>query len=206
MISEELNKQIRFEFGKNFEQMSDEEKNNITSIVLRKNDLTGKETNMSVSELRNFLGLTKCVISDFEISDDDMQILSVMPKLEVIQFSECNFKNSQKPFSNSNLKLLIIDNCSGNIVSLFTENENLEKLRVVGQNEFDASLLARCNNLLDIFLQKTEVKKLEAISNLKNVRRLNLDGSIFNFSALDIISSQNSDITIEYEENAIPER
>jgi hypothetical protein len=206
MISEELNKQIKFEFGKSFEQLNDEEKRKITTVTLKKKDLAGKPTNMNISELRELLGLKKCLISNFEITDEDMIVLSKLSSLEWIQFSDCTFKNKEKSFENESLKLLIVNNCNGNLKRLFSKNENLEEVKVVWQKGFNASDLVGCDKLTDIFLQRTEVKNIEILSALKSVKKLNLDGSTFSSSGLNLIRRANREINIEYEKNAIPER
>ena len=86
-----LDKQIKVLFGKSFSEMSEEEKLQITEITLPYKNFSGELTGVLIGELSQFPALKKCLISGFELNDDDLEVLKQISTLRGIQFSSCDF-------------------------------------------------------------------------------------------------------------------
>lgn len=194
-----LNKQIEYIFGKTFDEMTDEEKSEITEITIFLKDFNGDFTGASISDLLKFPSLKKCLINGFSITDNDLRLLDSIETLRGIQFSKCNFSESTIPLGD--IELVVLDSCENVSKQLLQKNKSLRYLRVVNQDYFDAMSLNECTNLVEAYLQRTTVSNLTALTRLKELKLVNLNGSRFNFIAYTHLKSS---VKVEYAKDSAP--
>ena len=96
--SNELKEYVYLELDKNpKEPIYDEDLNEITSLYLNKLDLIGEPTDTTIYDLIFFKNLKECTISNMNISDQELEVLNKLSKLESLQLNDCNFSNKTKP-------------------------------------------------------------------------------------------------------------
>ena len=197
-----LDKQIKFTYGKSFDEMTEEEKGQIIEITLTYKDFRGDLTGMSISSLSQFPNLKKCLISGFEINDDDIEVLRTLTSIRGIQFSGCDFSETTLPLGD--VELVVLDGCKAVPKRLLQNNEKLRLFRAVNQARFDTSMLRGCRVLEEVYLQRSTLVNLGELKKLKKLNLVNLNGSRFNY--LIVSSLRNNDsLRVEYEKNAPPD-
>ena len=174
-----LDKQIKVTFGKSFDEMTEEEKESITEITLSYKDFKGDLTGVSITELLKFPNLKKCLISGFEITNDDIEVFNELVSLRGIQFSGCSFLEIDIPLKH--LELVVIDGCTRVPKKLLQENKKLRFFRAVNQRYFDIECLNGCRALEEVYLQRSTLVNLLELRRLKSLRLVNLNGSKFKF-------------------------
>ena len=166
-----LDKQIRVLFGKSFSEMSEEEKMQITEITLPYKNFNGELTGALMSELSQFPALKKCLISGFELNDDDLEILNQIATLRGIQFSGCDFSEVTEALCD--LEVVVIDNCGNIPKRLLQNNSSLRLFRAVNQSYFDVGNLLGCNALEEAYLQRSTLVNLLSLKMLKSLKLVN---------------------------------
>lgn len=199
-MNKHLDEQIKYFFGKSFDEMSDEEKMQITSLTLAKNNFRGEPNDISISELARFPNLQKCLLQEFDLTDSDIGVLKQIGTLNGIQFTNCDF--SAVTCALSDVELVVLNSCKKVPRCLLKGMPSLKYLRVVNQNYFDAESLTECSALEKAYLQKTTISNLAALRSLPHLKLVNLDGSKFNFLALPQLKSS---MEIEYKRDYVPE-
>lgn len=202
MMNSYLDRQIRFYFGKSFDEMNEEEKTQITEITLPYKDFNGNVTGVSIAELSKFPNLKKCLISGFEITDDDIEVLRELSTLRGIQFSGCDF--SEVKTNLGELELVVIDGCRNIPKSMLQANPKLRLFRATNQNFFDVECLKGCVSLEEVYLQRSTLVNLLELMNLRGIRLVNLNGSKMNFLAFTHLS-KNINAKVEYEKDGPPD-
>ena len=201
-----LDKQIKVLFGKSFSEMSDEEKVQITEITLPYKNFSGELTGVSISELLQFPALKKCLISGFELNDDDLEVLKQISTLRGIQFSSCDFSDITEALGD--VEVVVIDNCSNIPKKLLQKNGSLRLFRTVNQRYFDVENLLGCNALEEAYLQRSTLVNLLSLKMLKSLKVANFNGSKMNLLALTHLRKLK-DLKIEYdkelEKDGIPD-
>lgn len=197
-----LDKQIKITFGKDFDQMSEEEKREITEITLSYKDFKGDLTGVSITELLKFPNLKKCLISGFELTDDDLEVFNDLEKLRGIQFSGCSFLEVTNALRN--IEIVVIDGCAEIPKKLLQGNETLRYFRAVNQSYFDVASLSGCNNLIEAYLQRSTLANILELRKLKNLKLVNLNGSKFNLLAYTHLRTSQK-LQVEYDKDAPPD-
>ena len=201
-----LDKQIKVLFGKSFSEMSDEEKVQITEITLPYKNFSGELTGVLISELLQFPALKKCLISGFELNDDDLEVLKQISTLRGIQFSSCDFSDITEALGD--VEVVVIDNCSNIPKKLLQKNGSLRLFRAVNQRYFDVENLLGCNALEEVYLQRSILVNLLSLKMLKSLKVANFSGSKMNFLALTHLRKLK-DLKVEYdkelEKDGIPD-
>ncbi len=197
-----LDKQIKVTFGKSFDEMTEEEKESITEITLSYKDFKGDLTGVSITELLKFPNLKKCLISGFEITNDDMEVFNELVSIRGIQFSGCSFLEIDIPLND--LELVVIDGCTRVPKKLLQENKKLRFFRAVNQRYFDIECLRGCSALEEAYLQRSTLVNLLELRRLKSLRLVNLNGSKFNFLAYTHLKNIKG-AGIEYDKDAPPD-
>ena len=201
-----LDKQIKVLFGKSFSEMSDEEKVQITEITLPYKNFSGELTGVSISELLQFPELKKCLISGFELNDDELEVLKQISTLRGIQFSSCDFSDITEALGD--VEVVVIDNCSNIPKKLLQKNGSLRLFRTVNQRYFDVENLLGCNALEEAYLQRSTLVNLLSLKMLKSLKVANFNGSKMNLLALTHLRKLK-DLKIEYdkelEKDGIPD-
>lgn len=199
--SDYLKKQIKNYFGKEYENMTDDEKDKVTMIAISKRDIIGNLTDAEIFEISQFSNLQRCLIQGFKITDRDIQCLNEKESLRGVQFSNCNFDGVKGKLNK--LELIVLDGCENVPNTFFLEAEKLKFLRVIGQKDFDVVSLIKCAKLERIYFQRTALRNLSLLKNLENLKYVNLDCSKFNLLAA---SNLKRKIAVEYKLNGEPER
>lgn len=195
-----LDEQIRYFFGKSFDEMNEDEKMQVTSLTLAQNNFRGEKNDISILELRQFPNLQKCLLQEFDLTDTDIDVLKQIGTLKGIQFSNCNFASVNS--SLTDLELVVLSSCENVPKHLLKGLKTLKYLRVVNQKYFDAEVLSSCSALERAYLQKTTILNLATLKRLPSLKLINLDGSIFNFLALHQLKSS---MDVEYKRDYVPE-
>lgn len=196
-----LREQISNYFGKDFDEMTEEEKRQVTMVVLSQKDVRGEETDACFSDLEELPALERCVVQDFYLSDSDIDILNRIKYLRGLQFSKCNFSGVRRHLRG--LELLVLDGCRNVVDSIISDLEDLKFIRVIDQDMFDAKALEKCKALERAYLQRTVIRNLNELGRLKSLKSVNLDCSKFNYLAA---TNLKRNVHVEFKMTGEPER
>lgn len=199
-MNQYIEEQIRFKYGKSFEEMSDEERRQITEITLFAEDFRGNPTGIKISDLEHFPNIQRCLIKKFNLTDYDLGVLANRESLRGVQFSNCDLR--QTTSLNSSLEIVVLDGCVKVPKHFLKGSVNLRSLRVVNQGYFDVTSLDDCSLLENVYLQNTVIVNLMGLRRLKSLKSVNLDGSTFNLLALQKLKGS---VEIEYQSNSSPD-
>lgn len=199
MISKETDEQIKFFYKKSFCEMNSIEKQEIKDITLNHKGFNGKNTESNISEVLEFPNLKTCTINGFDVTEDDVRDLNKCKNLKSIQFSNCNLININ--ISLRNLETLIIDNCKGNLENIFNKLEELKFLHIVSNEVFDTIYIENCKQLKKIYIQDTNIKKLEKLKKFQELEYVNLNKSKFSKISFELLK-RNSKFEVVYDKDA----
>ena len=150
--------------------------------------------------------LKKCLISGFELNDDDLEVLKQISTLRGIQFSSCDFSDITEALGD--VEVVVIDNCSNIPKKLLKKNGSLRLFRAVNQRYFDVENLLGCNALEEAYLQRSTLVNLLSLKMLKSLKVASFNGSKMNLLALTHLRKLK-DLKVEYdkelEKDGIPD-
>ena len=195
-----IEEQILFTYGKKFEDMTEEEKAQITELTLFAENFRGEPTDIKISDLDVFPNIQKCLIKEFKLTDDDLRFLASIQSLRGVQFSNCDLGKTTS--LNSGLELIILDGCTNVPKQFLKGNAALRIVRVVNQTYFDVASLAESLLLEKAYFQNTVIVNLMALRKLGSLKLVNLDGSKFNFLALPRLKEF---VEVEYQKDSHPD-
>lgn len=194
--SNELKEYVCLELDKNpKEPIYDEDLNKITSLSLDRLDLIEEPTDITIYDLVFFKNLKECTISNMDISNQELEVLNTLSKLESLQLNNCKFSNEKKV--RLNLKNLIINKCDDVKISVYDDIKTLKRLQIVNCKNINLKGISKMSNLSEVLLQNISMDDIDEIQGLKLLRKLNLNGSTI--KNLDKINKMPN-LYIEHEE------
>ena len=150
------------------------------SIVLKKKNFKGEETEVSTEDLLIYESLKRCSLFHFYLTEKDIMNLNQLNKLEYIYFDLCYFAFEKFNF-NSNVTTLIFNLCE-NLKLDFLKRTMARKIEITELKkvkiELDISEIENALNLEELAIHNCKVKQIEKILEVApNIKVLNLDGS-----------------------------
>lgn len=153
------------------DEISEQDLNNIEHLTLNKYKLSGKESDINLSELYLFKNLRTLTLINFSINKDFIKIINELKFLWAIQFSSCGFEEVVP--INQSVSQLIFDYCKNFKCELINNNKII---KIIG-SEIDLKQLNKIDNTKELYLQDCKIKNTEEILKYNKLELLNLDGS-----------------------------
>lgn len=201
--SRELKEYIYLELNKNkAEPIYDNDLEEITELQLNSLDFIGEPTDETIYDLVFFTNLKVCNLVNMNISDQELDILNRLKKLQFLQLDNCTFSNNKK--LQLNLSDLVITDCSNVKLSIYSDINTLENLRIVNCENVDIKGISKLSNLSKLFLQNLTLQEINEIQEIKSLEYLNLNGSdikeLDKISRLPGLEIEHNDINALYDE------
>lgn len=201
--SRELKEYIYLELNKNkTEPIYDNDLEEITELQLNSLDFIGEPTDETIYDLVFFTNLKVCNLVNMNISDQELDILNRLKKLQFLQLDNCTFSNNKK--LQLNLSDLVITDCSNVKLSIYSDINTLENLRIVNCENVDIKGISKLSNLSKLFLQNLTLQEINEIQEIKSLEYLNLNGSdikeLDKISRLPGLEIEHNDINALYDE------
>lgn len=199
--NERLKKYLEYELDK--EQgdiINNEDLKKINQITIYGTSILGEEKYNDISDLLYFNDLKHCMIKDFCIKDEEIEIINKLQNLETLHFDDCIFKNKQEKI-NIKINKLVLTFCNNIDVKLFDRIEDLEYLRITSGNKIKLKGIEYFRNIKELVLQSILIKDMSFINKLEKLSYLNLNGSkiIKNKECIERLN-----IKVEYKKNNFP--
>ena len=144
--------------------------------MVKKVIINGKQ-NMQLTECVFFPNLEKIIISNYNLTKEEIDFLGNFPKLKVLQID--NIKIEGDLFLIGSIEKLYIANTD----SIFNINlKNLKKLsylRLYNCEGIESLDVTNLLSLKEININNSIISNLNGVDSLLNLKKINLDGSIF---------------------------
>ena len=198
----------------------------IENISLSNKNFLGNTLNIDLKEISELDELKSLSLKFFEITDEVIESINSLKKLNNIEFYMCEFKTNKK--LSCNIKSAIIYCCKNLEFEILDETINIENLELTNSGIVDLNKLQNFANLKNLKIRDCLIISLPRISNLINVEQLYLnninlefDFEITKMKELKFISfngsktpnkelylnnlkMQNSKVKIEWNEDDLP--
>ena len=177
--SNELKKYIESIVKKKYDKIELEDLERIEKIILKKINVLGKYNDLDIKELLLFKNLSSCSLFKFDISENDINILNQLEKLNYIYFDFCRFNIETLNLSQNN----ICFNMCEHLDFKYLKNTLVKEIRIIGDKnskiEIDIKGLERALNLEKLYIHNFKIQNIEQILEIApNLKKLNIDGSI----------------------------
>lgn len=169
----ELKRLITMKSNKlNFDEVNDEDLENIREISLNSYLINGKESEIDLNIIRAFLNLKDVRISNFTITQDIIDMLEEQEKIEGIEFVNTTFDENIK-FSkfSERLKKISFTNCE----KLAFDYPNVSSIQIMRSNVDFKNV--DFNKIKKIFIQNSTIQNVFNLDEYENIEIVNLDGS-----------------------------
>ena len=181
---------LRKELTKNFNDLNENTFKMITKLKLSKLDFCNKETDMIIEDLLLFENLESVTLYKFTITNDDIEILRRLKKLQSITFDFCEIIVDTISFSPM-LENIVFNVCT-NMTLKKIDGIEVREVSVIGsskQNEvLEVSELLKKNKLVNLSLNNYRLNNLDEILKVSpNLTILNIDGSYAKESEINMI-------------------
>lgn len=175
------NKRLRLylEYELNKSQDEDifkEELENITQIAINGKSVSGEKLCNDLSDLVYFKNLKSCIIKDFFITDEEIEEINKLKKIEILHFDNCKFENKYKKIS-LNIEKLIFSFCCNIDMNLLDILEHTKYLRITSGDKINLDGIQKLVNIKELYLQSINIKDISFVDELYNLEYLNLNGS-----------------------------
>lgn len=162
----------------------------------------GEKIELNLSELAMLKKLKSLTLQKHEIDDSFVNTLNAFSHLKSIQFSVCDFENSNM-INISNLDRTIIEHCE------FSGLQKIMPTRIFHvsdcRKQLDLKTLASSDKVESLYLQNCKlINGFEHVQDFKNLRELNIDGSqVDDEKVLEEIKNK---MTVSHQKNSLPIR
>ena len=197
----------------------------IDELSLVNKNFLGQDLGIDLTEIVKVKNLKNLSIKFFTITDEIIETLNKLEKLETIEILMCKMETSK--IIENNIKTIYIHGVEGlNIDNFQTENleyiriensglidiykltkfSNLERLELVNCPIISVPKLSMIKSLEELYLQEIDLQFDLEISNLQKLRFISLNGSKVKDrnTYIEKIKKQNSNIKIEFENTNKP--
>lgn len=197
----------------------------IDELSLVNKNFLGQDLGIDLTEIVKVKNLKNLSIKFFTITDEIIETLNKLEKLETIEILMCKMETSK--IIKNNIKTIYIHGVEGlNIDNFQTENleyiriensglidiykltkfSNLERLELVNCPIISVPKLSMIKSLEELYLQEIDLQFDLEISNLQKLRFISLNGSKVKDrnTYIEKIKKQNSNIKIEFENTNKP--
>lgn len=197
----------------------------IDELSLVNKNFLGQDLGIDLTEIVKVKNLKNLSIKFFTITDEIIETLNKLEKLETIEILMCKMETSK--IIKNNIKTIYIHSVEGlNIDNFQTENleyiriensglidiykltkfSNLERLELVNCPIISVPKISMIKSLEELYLQEIDLQFDLEISNLQKLRFISLNGSKVKDrnTYIEKIKKQNSNIKIEFENTNKP--
>ena len=197
----------------------------IDELSLVNKNFLGQDLGIDLTEIVKVKNLKNLSIKFFTITDEIIETLNKLEKLETIEILMCKMETSK--IIENNIKTIYIHSVEGlNIDNFQTENleyiriensglidiykltkfSNLERLELVNCAIISVPKISMIKSLEELYLREIDLQFDLEISNLQKLRFISLNGSKVKDrnTYIEKIKKQNSNIKIEFENTNKP--
>ena len=197
----------------------------IDELSLVNKNFLGQDLGIDLTEIVKVKNLKNLSIKFFTITDEIIETLNKLEKLETIEILMCKMETSK--IIKNNIKTIYIHGVEGlNIDNFQTENleyiriensglidiykltkfSNLERLELVNCPIISVPKISMIKSLEELYLQEIDLQFDLEISNLQKLRFISLNGSKVKDrnTYIEKIKKQNSNLKIEFENTNKP--
>ena len=155
------------------EPLSQKDLNRVKSITLQSTRISGKPTDVILSEIALCTYLEQLTVKGFIIDDCFMNVLNRLKNLRAIQFSESTFL-SQKDLKKF-LDFKVFDRCE-NVEHMA---RRAKKIKIIGQDKspFDLNDLGDLSGVQELDLNDLDITNISRVAEIEELEVLNLSGS-----------------------------
>ena len=147
-------------------------------------------------ELSYLKGISECSFNNFTITNEILENLNKLEKLNVLQFDFCQ-SEADKTINNKISSIYI--NCSDfKLLSMCENAEYMETIFLKNIEEVDINSICKYKNLKKLFLLNSNVKNIELLEKLPNLSYLKIIGS--KIENTEIIEKISKKIEVVYSE------
>ena len=170
--NKELKRLIAFKSGKiDFEEVTEEDIMCIRDISLSSRLINGAESGIDLEVLKYFFSLERVRISNFEITDDVIQMLSELECLDTIEIVGCTFKDVDFTKLNGKLKRISFSKCE----ELPFKYPDVRDIRVIKSNIDFTNI--DFTNVQNVFIQSSTIRNAHSLDDFCEIKKVNLDGT-----------------------------
>lgn len=198
----------------------------IEEINITNKNFLGNILNIDLKEIIKLKSLNSISLKFFEITDEVIDSLNSLEKLNKIEFYMCHFKTNKT--INNNIKNMTIYCCNDFKMDILKSTIDIESLELTKSGLVDCNEIQKYNKLKTLIIRDCSLISLPKISELENLQYLYInnieiqyDFSISKMKELKFISfngsklpnkelyikklqEQNSNVEIECRENDLP--
>ena len=155
------------------EPLSQKDLNRVKSITLQSTRISGKPTDVILSEIALCTYLEQLTVKGFIIDDCFMNVLNRLKNLRAIQFSESTFL-SQKDLKKF-LDFKVFDRCE----NVEPVAKNAKTIKIIGQNRspIDLNDLGNLSGVQELDLNDLDITNIARVAEIEELEVLNLSGS-----------------------------
>lgn len=155
------------------EPLSQKDLNRVKSITLQSTRISGKPTDVILSEIALCTYLEQLTVKGFIIDDCFMNVLNRLKNLRAIQFSGSTFlsQNDLKKF----LDFKVFDRCE----NVEPVAKNAKTIKIIGQNRspIDLNDLGNLSGVQELDLNDLDITNISRVAEIEELEVLNLSGS-----------------------------
>lgn len=155
------------------EPLSQKDLNRVKSITLQSTRISGKPTDVILSEIALCTYLEQLTVKGFIIDDCFMNVLNRLKNLRAIQFSESTFL-SQKDLKKF-LDFKVFDRCE----NVEPVAKNAKTIKIIGQNRspIDLNDLGNLSGVQELDLNDLDITNISRVAEIEELEVLNISGS-----------------------------
>ena len=162
-----------------------------------------KGVSNQINHISNLVNLTDLSISDTNVSQEDLGIISVLPKLKKLTLQKCSLSGITPLQKASGLEMLdVSDNSALRNIDALRSLGNLLELNLSGNAVSDLSAISSLTNLTKLDISKNSVASLAPISTLSRLSYLDASanlitalGDLGNLTALNFLNLSSNKLT-----------
>ena len=156
--SKELKEYVYLELEKNRKDpLYDEDLDRIEDLTLNALDFLDEPTDITLFDLVFFNNLKSCTIINKTISIQELNVLSSVKSLEILQLVRCELPKDA--YLTSNINYLIIEKCTSVNMETFSRLKSLETIRAINCINFNLSGLSKCEKVTKVYLQNLNLNE-----------------------------------------------
>ena len=197
--SSELKRVIAMKTGNMlFEDVSEEEIDNVDELYLRAKKYSGEPTDVNLSEVSGFTNLKTLGLNGFKLSSEDFDIISKLG-LSSLELNGCEIGSEVIDTADS-LENLVIN--GGKIVD--SEVRKSPKLLIVSETDVDFSKFDM-SKTKRIFMRNCTIRNVGDLNSLSELEEINFDGSkVYDLSGTEITELNVADnVMVSFEDEVI---
>ena len=147
-------------------------------------------------ELSYLKGISECSFKNFTITNEILENLNKLDKLNVLQFDFC--QNETHKTINNKINSIYLNGSNFELLSMCENTEYMETIFLKNIEKVDINSICKYKNLKKLFLLNSDIKNIELLEELPNLSYLKIIGS--KIDNLEIIEKLRKKIEVIYSE------